>query len=48
MREYLSSANEVLDQLGSSHDEGLSSGEAEARLAKNGPNKLKEQAKTPL
>uniref|UniRef100_UPI0027DBF94C HAD-IC family P-type ATPase n=1 Tax=uncultured Parolsenella sp. TaxID=2083008 RepID=UPI0027DBF94C len=48
MREYLSSANEVLGQLGSSHDEGLSSGEAEARLAKNGPNKLKEQAKTPL
>ena len=48
MREYLSSANEVLGQLGSSHDEGLSSGEAEARLAKNGPNMLKEQAKTPL
>ena len=48
MREYLSNASDVLASLGSSEAEGLSAHEAAERLAKNGPNKLKEQAKTPL
>ena len=48
MREYLSSASDVLDRLGTSEAEGLSMGEAERRLAKSGPNKLKEEEPTPL
>ncbi|MBQ8004404.1 MAG: calcium-translocating P-type ATPase, PMCA-type, partial [Oscillospiraceae bacterium] len=42
MKEYLSDASEVLRALSASEN-GLSSQEAEARLAKNGKNKLREQ-----
>ena len=48
MREYLSSAADVLREQGSDGQAGLASGVAAQRLANNGPNKLKEQAKTPL
>ena len=48
MREYLSSAADVLREQGSDGQAGLASGVAAERLANNGPNKLKEQAKTPL
>ena len=42
MKEYLSDASEVLRELSAS-ESGLSSAEAEARLAKNGKNKLREE-----
>ncbi|WP_455138147.1 cation-translocating P-type ATPase [Thermophilibacter sp.] len=48
MREYLASAEDVLAELSSDEERGLTSAEASARLAKFGPNKLKEEAKTPL
>ena len=48
MREYLSSAADVLREQGSDGQAGLASGVAAERLANNGPNKLREQAKTPL
>ena len=48
MREYLSSAEAVLREQGTSEAEGLSAAEAASRLAAHGPNKLKEEAKTPL
>ena len=41
MKHYLEEKQAVIDALGGS-DEGLSSAEAEARLAKNGKNKLVE------
>ena len=48
MREYLAASSDVLAEQGSSAERGLSSAEATARLAKFGPNKLKEEEKTPL
>ena len=48
MREYLSCASDVLDELSTSGEEGLTEAEAARRLAADGPNKLKEQPKTPM
>ena len=48
MKEYLASAEEVLDEQKSSAESGLTSAEAQSRLASVGPNKLKEEEKTPL
>ena len=48
MREYLSCADDVLAELSTSATDGLSAGEAAKRLAADGPNKLKEQPKTPM
>ena len=47
MKEYLSSAEEVLSQQNSSA-QGLTSQEAATRLQKVGPNKLAEGKKTSL
>ena len=47
MKEYLSSSNEVLDELKTS-ESGLSSAEAQKRLEENGANKLKEGKKESL
>ena len=48
-KEYLSTTSEVLSALGSDAAEGgLTSADATSRLAKVGPNKLKEEEKTPL
>ncbi|MDY4677225.1 MAG: calcium-translocating P-type ATPase, PMCA-type [Candidatus Borkfalkiaceae bacterium] len=47
MKYYLHSADETLNELRSSEN-GLSSAEAEKRLAENGHNKLSEGKKTPL
>ena len=47
MKEYLSEAQEVLEQQ-QTGAEGLSSGEASARLQKYGKNKLKEGKKESL
>ena len=48
MREYLSCADDVLAELSTSATDGLSADEAAKRLAADGPNKLKEQPKTPI
>ena len=48
MREYLSSSDDVLREQGTDAEAGLSSSEVEKRQAKYGPNKLKEEEKTPL
>ena len=48
MKEYLATSEDVLAQQGSSEQAGLSSDEAAKRLAAHGPNKLKEEEKTPL
>ncbi|MDO5107570.1 MAG: HAD-IC family P-type ATPase, partial [Coriobacteriaceae bacterium] len=48
MREYLESAEKVVEDLGTDVKLGLSSRDAAARLEKNGPNKLKEAEKDPL
>ncbi|WP_455137846.1 cation-translocating P-type ATPase [Thermophilibacter sp.] len=48
MKEYLASAKDVLGELASDEESGLTSAEAAARLAQYGPNKLKEEEKTPL
>ena len=48
MKEYLASAEDVLKEQSTSADAGLSTAEAQARQAKFGPNKLKEEEKTPL
>ncbi len=47
MKEYLSSAEEVVSSLGSG-DNGISEAEAAKRLEQNGPNKLKEGKKESL
>ena len=47
MKYYLMPDNEVCREVGSQR-EGLSSAEAESRLAKNGANRLAETEKTPL
>ena len=48
MKEYLSSADDVLSAQGADGESGLSGAAASERLAKHGPNKLKEEEKTPL
>lgn len=48
MKEYLASAEDVLKEQSTSADAGLSTDEAQTRQAKFGPNKLKEEEKTPL
>ena len=48
MKEYLASTEDVLGELGSSEEAGLSADEAARRLAEVGPNKLDEEEKTPL
>lgn len=48
MKEYLASAEDVLKEQSTSADAGLSTAEAQTRQAKFGPNKLKEEEKTPL
>ena len=47
-KEYLASAEDVLASQKTSAEEGLSADEAASRLASVGPNKLKEEEKTPL
>ncbi len=48
MKQYLSEKEEVLKELNSSPDNGLTSSEAEARLAADGKNKLAEGKKVTL
>ncbi len=48
MREYLESAEKVIEDLGTDTKLGLTAAEAAARLEKNGPNKLKDAEKDPL
>ena len=47
-KEYLASAEDVLEQQSSNAETGLSASEAAARLASVGPNKLEEEEKTPM
>ena len=47
-KEYLASAEEVLEARSTSADQGLTAAEAQKRLASVGPNKLDEEEKTPL
>ena len=48
MKEYLSSADEVLSELSSNEESGLSSAEASSRLSQYGRNELDKEEKTPL
>ena len=48
MREYLSTSADVLREQGSDAEAGLAAAEAAKRLEAHGPNKLKEEEKTPL
>ncbi|MDY2777452.1 MAG: cation-translocating P-type ATPase [Collinsella sp.] len=48
MKEYLASAEEVLDAQRTSADQGLTAAAAAERFASVGPNKLDEEEKTPL
>ena len=48
MKEYLSSSDEVLSELASNGESGLTSAEAASRLASHGPNELEKEEKTPL
>jgi len=48
LKEYLASADDVLGELSSNEESGLTSAEAASRLAQYGPNKLDEEEKTPL
>ena len=47
-KEYLASAEDVLDAQSSNAETGLSGAEAASRLASVGPNKLDEEEKTPM
>ena len=47
-KEYLASAEEVLEEQSSNAETGLSASVAQQRLAEVGPNKLDEEEKTPL
>ena len=48
LKEYLASAEDVLSEQSTNAETGLTSAEAQTRAAKFGPNKLKEEEKTPL
>ena len=48
LKEYLASAEEVLEEQSTSAAQGLTAAEAQTRLANVGPNKLDEEEKTPL
>ena len=48
MKEYLASAKDVLGELSSSEESGLTAAEASSRLSKYGPNELEKEEKTPL
>ena len=48
MKEYLESKDEVLKELSSNEESGITSGEASSRLAQYGPNELEKEEKTPL
>lgn len=48
MKEYLTDAQDVVDGLNSSMQEGLTSQDAQQRLTEHGPNKLKQAEKDPL
>ena len=48
MKEYLVPKDEVLSELSSDEESGLSAGEASSRLAQYGPNELEKEEKTPL
>lgn len=48
MKEYLASAEEVLEEQSTSAAQGLTAAEAQSRLAGVGPNKLDEEEKTPM
>ena len=48
MKEYLASAEEVLEEQSTSAAQGLTATEAQSRLASVGPNKLDEEEKTPM
>lgn len=48
MKEYLASAEEVLEEQSTSAAQGLTAAEAQSRLASVGPNKLDEEEKTPM
>ena len=48
MKEYLASAEEVLEEQSTSAVSGLTAAEAQSRLASVGPNKLDEEEKTPM
>ena len=48
MKEYLASAEEVLEEQSTSAAQGLTAAEAQQRLANVGPNKLDEEEKTPM
>ena len=48
MKEYLVPTDEVLSELSSDEESGLSAGEASSRLAQYGPNELEKEEKTPL
>lgn len=48
MKEYLASAEEVLEEQSTSAASGLTAAEAQSRLASVGPNKLDEEEKTPM
>ena len=48
MKEYLSSAHDVLKEVNTRAEEGLTSDEAARRLAENGPNELEKEKKTPM
>ncbi|MBP3883718.1 MAG: cation-translocating P-type ATPase [Olsenella sp.] len=48
MKEYLQETTDVVEAVGSDEKLGLASADAQARLEKDGPNKLKEEEKTPL
>lgn len=48
MKEYLASAEEVLEEQSASAASGLTAAEAQSRLASVGPNKLDEEEKTPM
>ena len=48
MKEYLESKDEVLSELSSNEESGLTAAEASSRLSQYGPNELEKEEKTPL